>query len=50
MMVMDAWTFIPFMMIMILAALQAIPKELHEPHPAWMAHLHGKVFGKSRFR
>ncbi|MGR3662562.1 MAG: carbohydrate ABC transporter permease [Paracoccaceae bacterium] len=29
-MVMDAWTFIPFMMIMILAALQAIPKELHE--------------------
>ena len=30
MMVMDAWTFIPFMMIMILAALQSIPKELHE--------------------
>ena len=29
-MVMDAWTFIPFMMIMILAGLQAIPKELHE--------------------
>lgn len=29
-MIMDAWTFIPFMMIMILAALQAIPKELHE--------------------
>jgi multiple sugar transport system permease protein len=30
MMVMDAWTFIPFMMIMLLAGLQAIPKELTE--------------------
>jgi multiple sugar transport system permease protein len=29
-MAMDAWTFIPFMMIMILAGLQAIPKELTE--------------------
>ena len=29
-MLMDAWTFIPFMMIMILAGLQAIPKELSE--------------------
>tara|TARA_Y200000002_G_C22669425_1_gene659312 strand:- start:1047 stop:2156 length:1110 start_codon:yes stop_codon:yes gene_type:complete len=29
-MMMDAWTFIPLMMIMILAGLQAIPKELHE--------------------
>jgi multiple sugar transport system permease protein len=29
-MIMDAWTFIPFMMIMILAGLQAIPKELNE--------------------
>ena len=29
-MVMDAWTFIPFMMIMILAGLQAIPKEVQE--------------------
>ncbi len=29
-MLMDAWTFIPFMMIMILAGLQAIPKELNE--------------------
>ncbi len=29
-MVLDAWTFIPFMMIMILAGLQAIPKELQE--------------------
>jgi multiple sugar transport system permease protein len=29
-MLMDAWTFIPFMMIMILAGLQAIPKELTE--------------------
>jgi multiple sugar transport system permease protein len=29
-MIMDAWTFIPFMMIMILAGLQAIPKDLHE--------------------
>jgi multiple sugar transport system permease protein len=29
-MLMDAWTFIPFMMIMILAGLQSIPKELHE--------------------
>ncbi|WP_300585573.1 sugar ABC transporter permease [Marivita sp.] len=29
-MLMDAWTYIPFMMIMILAGLQAIPKELHE--------------------
>ena len=39
-MVMDAWTFIPFMMIMILAGLQAIPRELHEAAevdgaPAW---------------
>ncbi len=30
MMAMDAWTYIPFMMIMILAGLQAIPKELQE--------------------
>lgn len=29
-MAMDAWTYIPFMMIMILAGLQAIPKELTE--------------------
>ena len=29
-MLMDAWTFIPFMMIMILAGLQSIPKELNE--------------------
>ncbi len=29
-MAMDAWTFIPFMMIMILAGLQAIPKEVQE--------------------
>jgi len=29
-MMMDAWTFIPFMMIMILAGLQSIPKELNE--------------------
>ena len=29
-MVLDAWTFIPFMMIMILAGLQSIPKELQE--------------------
>jgi multiple sugar transport system permease protein len=29
-MVMDAWTFIPFMMIMILAGLQAMPKEVLE--------------------
>lgn len=29
-MAMDAWTYIPFMMIMLLAGLQAIPKELHE--------------------
>ncbi len=29
-MMMDAWTFIPFMMIMILAGLQAIPRELLE--------------------
>jgi len=28
--IMDAWTYIPFMMIMILAGLQAIPKELQE--------------------
>lgn len=27
---MDAWTFVPFMMIMILAGLQAIPRELQE--------------------
>ncbi|PWJ21904.1 carbohydrate ABC transporter permease [Jannaschia seohaensis] len=30
MMMMDAWTYIPFMMIMLLAGLQAIPRELHE--------------------
>ena len=30
MMMMDGWTFIPFMMIMILAGLQAIPKEIQE--------------------
>ena len=29
-MAMDAWTYIPFMMIMILAGLQAIPKELQD--------------------
>ncbi len=29
-MVMDAWTYIPFMMIMILAGLQAIPKDIQE--------------------
>jgi multiple sugar transport system permease protein len=29
-MMMDAWTFIPFMMIMILPALQAIPKKCQE--------------------
>jgi multiple sugar transport system permease protein len=29
-MAMDAWTFIPFMMIMILAGLQAIPREVQE--------------------
>lgn len=39
-MAMDAWTFIPFMMIMILAGLQAIPRELLEAAevdgaPAW---------------
>ncbi|NKB29475.1 MAG: ABC transporter permease subunit [Rhodobacteraceae bacterium] len=39
-MAMDAWTFIPFMMIMILAGLQAIPKEIQEAAkvdgaPAW---------------
>ena len=29
-MIMDAWTFVPLMMIMILAGLQGIPKEMHE--------------------
>ena len=29
-MIMDAWTFIPFMMVMILAGLQALPKEVQE--------------------
>jgi len=29
-MLMDGWTFIPFMMIMILAGLQAIPKDIQE--------------------
>jgi multiple sugar transport system permease protein len=29
-MLMDAWTFIPFMMIMLLAGLQAIPREVQE--------------------
>ncbi|GIT09530.1 MAG: hypothetical protein CM1200mP30_31600 [Pseudomonadota bacterium] len=27
---MDAWTFIPFMMIMLLAGLQALSKEVNE--------------------
>jgi multiple sugar transport system permease protein len=34
---MDAWTYIPFMMIMLLAGLQAMPKEVqvdHRDHPA----------------
>jgi multiple sugar transport system permease protein len=30
MMIMDAWTFIPLMMIMLLAGLQALPKEINE--------------------
>ncbi|MGR3486003.1 MAG: carbohydrate ABC transporter permease [Paracoccaceae bacterium] len=30
MMAMDAWTFIPFMMIMLLAGLQAIPRDIQE--------------------
>ena len=30
MMVMDAWTFIPLMMVMLLAGLQALPKEVLE--------------------
>jgi len=30
MMMMDAWTFIPLMMIMLLAGLQALPKEINE--------------------
>lgn len=29
-MILDAWTFIPFMMIMLLAGLQALPKEVNE--------------------
>ena len=29
-MIMDAWTFIPFLMIMLLAGLQAIPREVQE--------------------
>lgn len=40
-MMMDAWTFIPFMMIMILAGLQAIPRELYEA---------AEVDGASRWR
>ena len=40
MMVMDAWTFIPFMMIMLLAGLQALPKEVVEA---------AKVDGASRW-
>ena len=30
MMILDAWTFIPFMMIMLLAGLQALSKEVNE--------------------
>jgi multiple sugar transport system permease protein len=30
MMIMDAWTYIPFMLIMLLAGLQAMPKEVQE--------------------
>ena len=40
MMVMDAWTFIPFMLIMLLAGLQALPKEVVEA---------AKVDGASRW-
>ena len=40
MMVMDAWTFIPFMMIMLLAGLQALPKDVVEA---------AKVDGASRW-
>ena len=32
-MVLDAWTFIPFMMIMLLAGLQALPREMHGGGP-----------------
>ncbi len=48
-MVMDAWTFIPFMMIMILAGLQAIPKEVHEAAGS-MAPSAGAASGRSPFR
>ena len=40
-MAMDAWTFMPFMMIMILAGLQTIPRELYEA---------SEVDGASRWR
>ena len=41
MMIMDAWTFIPFMMIMILAGLQSLPREVLEA---------AKVDGASRWQ
>ena len=47
-MMMDAWTFIPLMMIMILAGLQAIPKEMHEAADVDGAHL-GKKFWEITF-
>lgn len=40
-MIMDAWTFIPFMMIMLLAGLQALPKDILEA---------GKIDGASAWQ
>ena len=36
-MCMDAWTFIPLMIIMLLAGLQALPKEVLEAAMIWLA-------------
>ncbi len=48
-MVLDAWTFIPFMMIMLLAGLQALPKESMKPRKL-MVRRAGNISGKSLFR
>ena len=40
-MLLDAWTFIPFMMIMLLAGLQALPKDVMEA-----AHVDGATPGR----
>ncbi|GIT07694.1 MAG: hypothetical protein CM1200mP30_13240 [Pseudomonadota bacterium] len=48
-MILDAWTFIPFMMIMLLAGLQALSKEVIEAAKIEEPQA-GSISGKSPFR